>query len=93
MKALFDRLLHGERVEEGGDIVWDTFFARSAGALYLQDLEKRHPGVLINRDPRKGILSLFGPEPKRRVVRLLSSSPSLGSCLPIRYSPSSTYFP
>ena len=69
MKALFDRLLHGERIEQDGEIVWDTFFARRAGAMYLEDLQKRHAGILINRDPRKGILSLFGPEPKRRIVR------------------------
>lgn len=69
MKALFDRLLHGEKIEQGGEIVWDAFFARRAGIFYLEDLQRRHPGVLINRDPRKGILSLFGPEPMRGVVR------------------------
>lgn len=69
MKTLFDRLLHGERIEQGGEIVWDTFFARRAGIFYLEDLQRRHAGVLINRDPRKGILALFGPEPLRRAVR------------------------
>ncbi|KAH9933914.1 uncharacterized protein B0H18DRAFT_606022 [Fomitopsis serialis] len=69
MKSHFDRLLHGDRVEQDGEIVWDGFFARSAGIQFLEEVQRRHVGVLINRDIARRMLSLFGPESQRNAVR------------------------
>ncbi|KAH9835146.1 uncharacterized protein C8Q71DRAFT_106368 [Rhodofomes roseus] len=69
MKSHFDRLLRGERVEQDGEIMWDSFFARRPGIFFLEELQRRHTGVLINRDIGRHILTLFGPEPKRAAVR------------------------
>ncbi|TFK89909.1 hypothetical protein K466DRAFT_415089 [Polyporus arcularius HHB13444] len=69
LKAAFDRLLRGEKVTENGHVVWDDFFASPAGIAFLADLERFHPKVRINRDPRRRTLALFGQEPQRGRAR------------------------
>ena len=68
-KAAFDRLLRGEKVTDNGQIVWSGFFASKAGIEFLDELEKIHPRVKINRDPRRRTLALFGPDTGRSQVR------------------------
>ncbi|KAI0945379.1 hypothetical protein AcW1_001614 [Taiwanofungus camphoratus] len=69
VKAAFERLLKGERIKQDGEIIWDGFFSRRAGIMYLDDLEHNNPGVMINRDPRRRTLSVFGPASKRLIVQ------------------------
>ncbi|KZT68889.1 hypothetical protein DAEQUDRAFT_305132 [Daedalea quercina L-15889] len=69
MKSHFEPLLRGEKVTQDGEVVWDGFFARSGGAHFLEGLERRHAGVIINKDPRRRTLALFGPARKRETVR------------------------
>ncbi|TFY62531.1 hypothetical protein EVJ58_g3795 [Rhodofomes roseus] len=69
MKAHFEHLLRGDKVTKNGEVVWDGFFSRGGGAQYLEELERRYAGVLVNKDPRKRVLSLFGPAEKRDAIR------------------------
>jgi len=69
LKSSFERLLRGDQVKHDGEIVWDGFFSRRAGITYLEDLERLHAGVIINRNATRRTISLFGPAAKRKVVR------------------------
>lgn len=69
IKASFETLLRGDRVTADNHIVWDPFFSSRAGAQYLEHLQQAHRGVLINRDPRKCSIALFGPFAARNAVR------------------------
>lgn len=69
LKAAFDHILKGEKVVDNGEIVWDGFFSRAAGISYLDDLERIHRGIRINRDIRRRTLALFGPAHLRNRVR------------------------
>lgn len=69
LKRSFEDILRGEKVTVDGQFVWDPFFSRPFGARYLEDLQREHRGVLINRDPRKRFIALFGPPSKREIVR------------------------
>lgn len=69
MKVAFEKLLRGDIITQNGEFLWDGFFARRGGILYLEDLEKRYPGIIIHRDPRRRRLALFGPAAKRGMVR------------------------
>ncbi|KAI1798071.1 hypothetical protein LXA43DRAFT_875992 [Ganoderma leucocontextum] len=68
LKVAFDRLLRGEKVTAEGQIVWNDFFGGHAGKEFLDELEKVHPTVRINRDPRRRTLALFGPQQDRAPV-------------------------
>ncbi|TBU23636.1 hypothetical protein BD311DRAFT_703528 [Dichomitus squalens] len=68
LKAAFDRLLRGEKVTDSGQTVWNDFFGGPAGQNFLDDLEKAHPTVRINRDTRRRTLALFGPQADRAHV-------------------------
>ena len=68
LKAAFDRLLRGEKVMDQGQTVWNDFFGGPAGKEFLDELERTHPSVRINRDPRRRILALFGPQDQRAQV-------------------------
>jgi hypothetical protein len=69
LKTAFEGILRGEKLEVEGQNLWDPFFGRSGGAGYLQQLQRDHPGILINRDPQKRCISLFGPPEARYIVR------------------------
>ncbi|KZT10391.1 uncharacterized protein LAESUDRAFT_423546 [Laetiporus sulphureus 93-53] len=69
LKTHFERLLRGEKLVENGEVVWDGFFSRRGGIFFLEELERRFPDVLVNRDPRRRTLALFGPVHKRQIVR------------------------
>ncbi|KAI0646443.1 hypothetical protein C8Q79DRAFT_1090245 [Trametes meyenii] len=68
-KVAFERLLRGEKVTENGQIVWNDFFDGKAGAEFFEELEKTFPMVLINRDPRRRTIALFGTPDLRERVR------------------------
>ncbi|KAI0674449.1 hypothetical protein C8Q78DRAFT_1014821 [Trametes maxima] len=68
-KIAFERLLRGEKVTENGQIVWNDFFEGKAGAEFFEKLEKTFPMVLINRDPRRRTIALFGASDARERVR------------------------
>ncbi|PCH44957.1 hypothetical protein WOLCODRAFT_139348 [Wolfiporia cocos MD-104 SS10] len=69
LKTLFEGVLKGERITLNGEIVWDDLFSRRAGILYLEELEKHHANVLIQRDLRTRMIRLFGPPYQRAMVR------------------------
>lgn len=69
LKRSFEDTLRGEKVTLDGQLVWDPFFSRPVGARYLEDLQRNYRGVLINRDPLKRFITLFGPPSKRDTVR------------------------
>lgn len=68
LKSEFERLLHGEKLMHDGKVVWDSFFARPEGASYIQELERRNPGVQIQQAAGRRTITLFGPLWKRRNV-------------------------
>lgn len=69
IKAAFETILRGERLVVDGQVLWDPFFSYAVGVKWLESLESDHRGVLINRDPRKRYISLFGPPALRQIVR------------------------
>lgn len=69
LKTSFDSILKGEKVVENGEIVWNGFFTRRAGMYYVQELERKYPGLKVNRDIRRRTLALFGPKHRRNAAR------------------------
>ena len=69
LKAEVEKVLNGEAVLKGGKAVWDDFFKRSAGIVFLQDLERAHTGVSIETDPTRCKIRLFGVAEKRLILR------------------------
>ncbi|KAH8097029.1 hypothetical protein BXZ70DRAFT_306416 [Cristinia sonorae] len=69
LKASFEGLLKGDTIRENGSILWDPYFASPAGINFMNELQRQHSGVVINKDNRKRVLSLFGPPGRRQQVR------------------------
>ncbi|KAF8952958.1 hypothetical protein BDZ97DRAFT_1644643, partial [Flammula alnicola] len=69
LKSRVERILNGEPLLENGKVVWDDFFGRNQGILFLQDLERQFKGVTIEKDAPRRIIRLFGVSEGRVVVR------------------------
>jgi len=69
LKAEFERMMHGEPVHDNGKVVWDNVFRSPRGASFLQELERKRPGVTIECDFTRRTVRLFGSAEKRAVVR------------------------
>ena len=69
LKSEFEKLLHGEKVAQGGKVVWDGFFERPAGSVFLHELERNNPGISIQKSIGRRTITLFGPMLKRRHIR------------------------
>ncbi|KAF8804736.1 hypothetical protein BYT27DRAFT_7107293 [Phlegmacium glaucopus] len=69
LKAEVEKILNGEPVLKDGKTAWDDFFARHGGILFLQDLERAHTGVSIEKDAIRRKIRLFGVAEKRLIVR------------------------
>ena len=69
LKAEVEKLLNGEAVLEDGKTVWEDFFGRYAGVLFLQELERAYTGVSIEKDAIRRKIRLFGVVEKRSLVR------------------------
>jgi hypothetical protein len=65
LKAEIEKVLNGEAVLKDGKTVWDDFFRRSVGSVFLQDLERAHAGVSIEIDHTRRKIRLFGVAEKR----------------------------
>ncbi|KAF7792439.1 hypothetical protein EIP86_003476 [Pleurotus ostreatoroseus] len=68
LKHAFEEILRGEWVLENGEPLWDPFFNRSESDAFFQELEQRYD-MLINKDNRRRMLTLFGSPEKRRAAR------------------------
>ncbi|KAF7973906.1 hypothetical protein HWV62_13946 [Athelia sp. TMB] len=68
LKSEFELLLHGEKLMQNGKVVWDGFFSRPEGVAFIQELERRNPGVQIQQAVGRRTITLFGPLWKRRNV-------------------------
>ncbi|TCD61818.1 hypothetical protein EIP91_007863 [Steccherinum ochraceum] len=69
LKMAFERILRGNRVMLGGNTVWDPYFASPNGLAFLLELQQNFPGVVINNNPRRRVLSLFGAPGRSQLVR------------------------
>ena len=69
LKAEVEKILNGEAVLKDGKTVWDDFFRRSAGIVFLQDLERAQTGVSIEIDSTRRKIRLFGVAEKRLILR------------------------
>ncbi|PPQ97579.1 hypothetical protein CVT26_002307 [Gymnopilus dilepis] len=69
LKSEVERLFNGEPLLEDGKVAWDDFFGRPLGISFLQDLQRDHPGVLIDNYVARRSIRLFGATEKRRLVR------------------------
>ena len=69
LKSEFERLLHGEKVVQDGKVVWDGFFERPIGSAFLHELERKNPGVSIQKSIGRRTIKLFGPLWKRQYIR------------------------
>ncbi|OCH87766.1 hypothetical protein OBBRIDRAFT_735619 [Obba rivulosa] len=69
LKTAFEQLLRGEKLTgRDGEIIWEDFFSLHAGIAFLDVLQKNHPGTMLNRDPRRRTITLFGPADKRAML-------------------------
>lgn len=68
-KVSFDAILRGEQLKMDGHNVWDPFFERAAGAQYLEQLQQEYRGVLVDRNPQRCQIALFGSPAVRKAVR------------------------
>ena len=69
LKAEVEKILNGEIVLKDRKTAWHDFFARRAGILFLQDLERANAGVSIEKDITRRKIRLFGVAEKRSIVR------------------------
>ena len=66
-KATVERLLRGHTASSGKGIIWNEFFMKPEGLSYLAKLSKEHD-VVIYRNARKCILSLYGKDENKTLV-------------------------
>ncbi|KAI0070525.1 hypothetical protein K474DRAFT_769682 [Panus rudis PR-1116 ss-1] len=69
LKTAFERLLRGDIVMHNGEPVWDPFFTRVKGYTFLDDLQRRYKGIIIERNLRRRTIALFGDASVRSLVR------------------------
>ncbi|KII91124.1 hypothetical protein PLICRDRAFT_105200 [Plicaturopsis crispa FD-325 SS-3] len=69
LKIAFEKILHGERVTDNGKAAWHPFLATDDGALFIEELERLHPGVWIEARRSTRTIILFGHIRLRRHVR------------------------
>ncbi|TFK41548.1 hypothetical protein BDQ12DRAFT_599545 [Crucibulum laeve] len=69
LKAELERLLTGEVIRKDGKVIWDNFFSQTAGIIFLEDLQRAHPRITIQKDVTRRMIRLFGPSDLRAVVR------------------------
>lgn len=74
LKAEFEKIRHGEILRQPDRVAWDVFFHQAAGTAFIGELERQNPGITIQKDNTRRMLTLFGsPEKRQRVRRELLS--------------------
>lgn len=68
LKLELDKILTGVIVQHDGKVVWDDFFARSAGVLFLLDLEREHRPLTITKERSRRTIRLLGSAKLREIV-------------------------
>ena len=67
-KSAFERILAGDMAMIGDHGIWDDFFTKPGGLMYLNELGHRYQGY-IYRDMRKHRLSLYGSADSKERIR------------------------
>ncbi|KAK0446056.1 uncharacterized protein EV420DRAFT_1622606 [Desarmillaria tabescens] len=69
MKGEFEKILKGEVVKFEDKIAWDPYFGYPIGIEFVQNLQRKNPGVEIMRDCVRRSLILRGSSEQREDVR------------------------
>ncbi len=68
-KDSLEKILAGDVAMDDGEIIWDDFFATSAGLNYLDDLAWKC-NVKVHRDSRRKLLTLYGSSRRKNEILL-----------------------
>ncbi|KAF8189978.1 hypothetical protein K438DRAFT_938626 [Mycena galopus ATCC 62051] len=71
LKAEFEKILRGEILRSDGVAVWDFFFVRPDGQVYLRGVEAKEPNVRIEADKVRRTLKVFGLSSSRAAIRAI----------------------
>ena len=69
LKTELECLLRGEVLRQAGANIWNGYFIRPPGIMFLHELQKQIKGLRVERDFYRRTLTLFGPMEKRRIAR------------------------
>lgn len=69
LKYEFEQLLHGETVTLDKKPLWDDFLIAEAGHTYIGQLQAQYPGVQIQVQTNRRVISLWGPIVMRHRAR------------------------
>lgn len=61
LKYEFEQLLHGETVTLDKKPAWDDFLVANAGHTYIAQIQANYPGVQIQVQSNRRVISLWGP--------------------------------
>lgn len=68
LKLELEKILTGVIVQHDGKVVWDDFFVRPAGVLFLLDLEREHRPLTITKERGRRTIRLLGSSELREIV-------------------------
>lgn len=69
LKYEFEQLLHGEAVTFNKKPAWDDFLVAEAGRAYIAQVQAQYPGVEIQVQKTRRVVSLWGPVVMRHRAR------------------------
>jgi hypothetical protein len=69
LKYEFEQLLHGETVTLEKKPLWDDFLIANAGHAYISQVQAQYPGVQIEVQNHRRVISLWGPIVMRHRAR------------------------
>ena len=69
LKYEFEQLLHGETVTLEKKPLWDDFLVANAGHAYVAQVHAQYPGVQIQVQNKRRVISLWGPIVMRHRAR------------------------
>ena len=69
LKYEFEQLLHGETVTLEKKPLWDDFLIANAGHAYIAQVQAQYPGVQIEVQNHRRVISLWGPIVMRHRAR------------------------
>ena len=68
LKSELEKLLTGVIVQHDGKVVWDDFFDRPDGVIFLRDLEREHRPLTITKERARRRIRLLGSSKLRAIV-------------------------
>lgn len=69
LKYEFEQLLHGETITLDKKPLWDDFLVAKAGLAYIAELQAQYPGIQIQVQNNRRVISLWGPIVMRHRAR------------------------